>query len=105
MRSWPTINDVRVRGWVSQIIAVGTVVGIFYWLVSNTMHNLEVRRIASGFGFLDREAGLPLAESLITYTPADTYCRALLVGLLAIADAAYRYFSGKRMTTWQPSAR
>lgn len=24
---------------------------------------------------------------------------------VAIAEAAYRYFSGKRMTTWQPSAR
>jgi general L-amino acid transport system permease protein len=41
-----------------------------------------VRRIATGFGFLDREAGLPIAESLIPYDPTNTYARALFVGLL-----------------------
>ncbi|MDB5625547.1 MAG: amino acid transporter permease, partial [Tardiphaga sp.] len=45
-------------------------------------HNLAVRRIATGFGFLNREAGLPIAESLVPYTPASTYSRALLVGVL-----------------------
>ena len=61
---------------------LGVVGAIFYWLWSNTVHNLEVRRIATGFGFLDREAGLPIGESLIEYSPTDTYLRALLVGLL-----------------------
>lgn len=77
--SW---SDERFRGIVWQVIVVGIVVGIVYWLWSNTVHNLEVRRIATGFGFLWREAGLPIAEHLVEYNPTDTYFRALLVGLL-----------------------
>src|SRR4028119_560592 len=74
--------DERVRGIVWQILVVGLFGAIFYWLWSNTVHNLEVRRIATGFGFLDREAGLPIGETLIPYSPPDTYLRAALVGLL-----------------------
>ena len=77
--SW---SDERVRGIVWQLLVVGIVGGIVWWLWSNTVHNLEVRRIATGFGFLGREAGLPIAEHLIDYNPTDTYFRALLVGLL-----------------------
>jgi len=77
--SW---SDERVRGIVWQIVVVAIVGSIFWWLWSNTVHNLEVRRIATGFGFLWREAGLPIAESLIPYSPTDTYFRALLVGVL-----------------------
>ena len=74
--------DERVRAIVWQVLIVGIVVGIVWWLVRNTQHNLEVRRIATGFGFLGREAGLPIGEHLIDYTPADTYLRALTVGVL-----------------------
>ena len=74
--------DERVRGIVWQVLVVGLVGGIAYWLWSNTVHNLEVRRIATGFGFLNREAGLPIGESVIEYSPTNTYLRALLVGLL-----------------------
>src|SRR3954471_3661556 len=77
--SW---SDERVRGIVWQVLVVGIVGGIAWWLWSNTVHNLEVRKIATGFGFLRREAGLPIAESLIEYSPTDTYLRALTVGLL-----------------------
>ncbi len=77
--SW---GDERVRGIVYQVVVVGIVGAIGYWLWSNTVHNLEVRRIASGWGFLQREAGLPIAESVIEYDPSMTYFRALLVGVL-----------------------
>ncbi|MFY1004996.1 amino acid ABC transporter permease, partial [Escherichia coli] len=45
-------------------------------------HNLSVRNIATGFGFLQREAGFAIGETPIAYTPADTYGRAIWVGLL-----------------------
>ncbi len=77
--SW---SDERVRGIVWQVLVVGIVLFIGWWLWSNTVHNLEVRRIATGFGFLDREAGLPIGESLIPYEPTDTYLTALTVGVL-----------------------
>ncbi len=77
--SW---RDPRVRALFWQIVILGLVGFVVWWLVSNTMRNLEVRKIATGFGFLEREAGLPIGESLIPYSPADTYLRALIVGVL-----------------------
>ena len=77
--SW---SDERVRGIVWQVVVVGAVLAVVWWLASNTAHNLAVRRIATGFGFLDREAGLPIGESLINYNPTNTYARALLVGVM-----------------------
>ncbi len=77
--SW---SDERLRGIVWQLLVVGFIGSIIWWLWSNTVHNLEVRRIATGFAFLSREAGLPIGESIIEYEPTDTYLRALMVGVL-----------------------
>ena len=60
--SW---SDERVRGIVWQILVVGVVGAIVWWLWSNTAHNLEVRRIATGFGFLWRE-GVTDPEAMTT---------------------------------------
>ena len=49
--SW---SDERVRAIVWQVLVVGIIGAIVWWLWSNTVHNLEVRRIATGFGFLGR---------------------------------------------------
>lgn len=65
-----------------QILIVGLVGFGIWYLVSNTLHNLAVRNISTGFGFLGREAGFAIGESWIDYTPADSYSRAILVGLL-----------------------
>ena len=51
------------------------------YLVFNTLANLEARRIASGFAFLWREAGFEIGETALAYGAADTYARALAVGL------------------------
>ena len=75
-------HDSRVRGIVWQVLVVGIVVALVAFLVHNTVVNLRRQNIASGFGFLDREAAFGIGESLIAYTPADTYARAFLVGLL-----------------------
>jgi general L-amino acid transport system permease protein len=72
-----------------QAAALGGALLVAWFLISNTMANLEERRIASGFGFLQREAGFEIGESaLLTYSASDSYLRALVVGLtntLAIA--------------------
>ena len=53
------------------------------YLVHNTVANLEVRRIASGFSFLQREAGFEIGESaFLRYGASDSYLRALAVGLI-----------------------
>ena len=53
-----------------------------WYLLSNTAANLAARGIATGFAFLDREAGFEIGEtSTMIYSAADTYLRALWVGL------------------------
>jgi len=77
--SW---NDPGVRAIFYQIVAVAAVGSAIWFLVHNTLQNLATRHIASGFEFLSREAGFAIGESAIDYSPADTYRKALLVGLL-----------------------
>lgn len=70
----------RAIGYQAGVIAAAVLVG--WYLVSNTLANLDARHIASGFGFLAREAGFEIGETtLIPYSAADTYLRALTVGL------------------------
>jgi general L-amino acid transport system permease protein len=75
-------NDPVIRGWVFQIVVVGLVGFLAWYLVSNTVENLARQKIASGFHYLDREAGFEIGDSMIAYSPASTYARAIFVGLL-----------------------
>ncbi|HEX3860638.1 MAG TPA: amino acid ABC transporter permease [Stellaceae bacterium] len=77
----PPWNDPRVRGIIFQVLFVAAVLGIGAFLVHNTLVNLHRQNIATGFGFLGREAAFGIGESLIEYAPSDTYARAFLVGL------------------------
>jgi general L-amino acid transport system permease protein len=66
-----------------QVAVVAAVLFAIGYLVSNTLTNLETRRIASGFGFLGREAGFEIGESFfLRYGASDSYLRALVVGLV-----------------------
>src|SRR5436190_95955 len=65
-----------------QAAALAALLGVAWYLVSNTLANLEARRIASGFAFLWREAGFEIGEAPFQrYSAADTYLKALVVGL------------------------
>src|SRR3954469_20832013 len=65
-----------------QGLALAAVVLAAAFLISNTAAHLEARRIASGFGFLRREAGFEIGESFfLGYGAADSYWHALLIGL------------------------
>ena len=78
--SW---SDPKLRAIVWQVLFVGALVGGVWYLASTTMTNLAQRRIATGFGFLGRTAGIPIGEHIIDYDPAiHTYARAFLVGIL-----------------------
>ena len=74
-------RDPRIRGIVIQVLFVMAIAALIAFLAHNTIVNLRRQNIASGFGFLDREAGFGIGETLIAYSPADTYARAFLVGL------------------------
>ena len=70
------------RGLLWQAALLAAVVFIGWSAYSNLLANMAARGLQFGFGFLDRSAGIPIGEMVIPYTPADTYARALTVGLL-----------------------
>lgn len=71
----------ELKGLFWQVLVVGIAVAILVFLWSNTVHNLNARRISTGFAFLGREAGMPIADSLLAYSPKDTYLWAFIVGV------------------------
>ncbi|CAK0759572.1 putative ABC transporter membrane subunit YhdX [Azospirillaceae bacterium] len=75
-------GNLWLRSVVFQLLALGGVIGIGVWLVNNALDNLTRQHIAAGFGFLAREASFAIGESMIPYTPADSYGQAVVVGLL-----------------------
>ncbi len=77
-----SLSDPTFRAIVYQILVVGAVVLVGWFLISNTLDNLARRSIATGYDFLGREAAFGIGESLIDYSPKDTYGRAFLVGVL-----------------------
>lgn len=78
----------QVRAVLFQLLVGGAVIGLIWFLVHNTMQNLSQQSIATGFGFLDIEASFAIGESVIAFSPADTYGRAFLVGLLNTVKVA-----------------
>jgi general L-amino acid transport system permease protein len=78
----PFWHDPGKRAIIYQVAVLCMVGLIGYYLFSNTLANLKRQSIATGFGFLHKEASFEIGESLIPYSAADTYGRALLVGVL-----------------------
>jgi general L-amino acid transport system permease protein len=74
--------DPRKRAVIFQLAVFCSVGLLAYYLVSNTIINLKKQSIATGFGFLRKEASFEIGESLIPYSAASSYGRALLVGAL-----------------------
>ena len=78
----PFWYDPSKRAIIYQVVVLGLVGLVAYYLFSNTQANLERQNIATGFGFLSKQASFEIGESPIPYSAADTYARALLVGVL-----------------------
>lgn len=78
----PFWQDPSKRALVYQTLALGLVLTLGYYLFAITQANLRRQSIATGIGFITREAGFEIGEHLIDYSSADTYARALLVGVL-----------------------
>lgn len=77
-----SINNPIVRAVLAQLGVALAVALVAWYLVGNTMDNLARLSIASGFGFLDREAGFQIGETLVEFGPQDHYSTAFLVGIL-----------------------
>ena len=75
-------NDEKTRGIIYQVVTALLVAFIGYYLISNVQNNMAKQSIASGFDFLEKEAAFEIGETLIEYSAADNYGRALVVGVL-----------------------
>jgi general L-amino acid transport system permease protein len=80
-RMAPWRNE-RVRSVVFQLAIVVAVIAIFAFFASNASENLRRQGIASGFGFLEREAAFEIGNKVVPFSPSDSYGWALLVGFV-----------------------
>ena len=76
------LYNLRFRAILYQVLAVASIVLIGLYLFSNVSQKLAEQNIATGFGYLSREAGFVISQSMIDYKPTNTYGRAILVGIV-----------------------
>ncbi len=72
----------NLKNMALQMAVLGVILYGCHGLLTNTQANLAARNIASGFGFLSLESGMPISNSLLPYTPADSYGYAFFMGII-----------------------
>ncbi|WP_136656951.1 amino acid ABC transporter permease [Nitratireductor sp. XY-223] len=83
-------NDPKVRGWVYQVVLLVVIVYLVVVGVQNMFANLAAQNIASGFGFIGRNAGFAISQSLLEYNQAESsYGKVYIVGLLNTISIAF----------------
>lgn len=75
-------RDPDKRALIFQIIAFLVVAWLLWAMIDNTATNMKARGLASGFGFLDVNAGFGIIQTLIPYSEEDTYGKTFVVSLL-----------------------
>ncbi|MBA5762928.1 amino acid ABC transporter permease [Vibrio sp. 404] len=83
------IYNPTFRSVIFQIIAVSALAFFIYTIVNNALTNLDSRGIATGFGFLNQEAGFGIGLSLIEYDETFSYGRTFWVGLINTALVSF----------------
>jgi general L-amino acid transport system permease protein len=61
------LYNLRFRAVLYQVLAVGSIVLLGLYLFSNVSQKLAEQNIATGFGYLGREAGFVISQTLIDY--------------------------------------
>jgi len=85
----PFLRDPAKLAILYQCLTVLGVGLLSYYLIHNTLANLERQSISTGFGFFGKEAAFEIGETLISYSAADSYSRALFVGFLNTLIVAF----------------
>jgi general L-amino acid transport system permease protein len=78
----PLWNDPKFRSWIAQALAVALLAWLAYDLYANASANLARLNKTFGYEFWNRSAGFDIIQSLVPYTSASSYGRAILVGFL-----------------------
>jgi general L-amino acid transport system permease protein len=68
--------------WATQGLVVVLIGAAAIFFRINLDANLQQRQLGFGFDFLQSQAGFNIGETLIDYSPTDTYLRALWVGTI-----------------------
>jgi general L-amino acid transport system permease protein len=76
------LNSQAFRGLVYQLLLGAGVLLLGWYLYYNAHTNLAHQNIATGFDFLEQPAGFNIGESLIPFDSAQSYGRALVVGII-----------------------
>jgi general L-amino acid transport system permease protein len=80
-RDW-SLRSKAVRALLYQVLALGLIALAVWFLAHNTLENMRVRGIQSGFDFLKQPAGFDIGESLVPYDALNPYWQAFGVGVL-----------------------
>lgn len=75
-------HSTGVRGLLYQGLLIALVVATAAYMIGNAQEAMQRRGISTGFGFLGQEAGFPIGEGLINFSPSDTYLRAYVAAVL-----------------------
>jgi general L-amino acid transport system permease protein len=70
------------RSVIYQIVAILSVLALVALLVRNTLANMRLRGIQSGYDFLLQPFGFDISETLIEYASNSTYLMAFAIGML-----------------------
>lgn len=76
------VNDPKIRGIFAQALVGLLIVLAGYYLVSQTIYNMEKRGLTGGFDFLWTTAGFDIGYHMVNYHPTDNFARVFLVGLI-----------------------
>ena len=79
-RDWSWRSQ-ALRSLLYQVVALALVVSAGYYLLGNTLENMRLRGIKSGFDFLVQPAGFGIGESIIPFDSSESYVKAFAVGL------------------------
>ncbi|WP_114968577.1 amino acid ABC transporter permease [Rhodoferax ferrireducens] len=79
-KSWSWRSQ-AFRGLIYQVVAIGLIAAVVWFLAHNTLNNMKIRGIQSGFDFLSGPAGFDIGESLYPFDSGQPYWQAFIVGL------------------------
>lgn len=80
------LNDKKVRGIILQLFMLLIVIFGFYWLINNTLTNLETQGKSLGFNFLSSTAGFQISQTFGTWlfdyeVGKSTYLEVYFIGI------------------------
>ena len=78
----PFYRNVKLIGVIAQVIFVIIVLAAGTVIYLNVTRALRASNLPANFDFLSVRAGIPIAETPISYTTNDPYWRALVIGFL-----------------------